>query len=272
MSEHQNSDRLQRLLDLQAAVADHDGAPPFNDQAVIEARRGDRKMLETDGGIALVAAAGEAELAVWPSLRGKGAGHELAALVAEHFETLGVASWSAWAHGDHPAAQAVANRLSMQKTRELLQLRAPVPADAQVPAEVRPFAEADAEAWVDANARAFADHPEQGRLTLTDLADRRDEDWHSDDNLLLHETDGAIDAFTWLKPQPEYTELYAVGVVPEAQGRGLGSLMMRATFGRMRELGAQLAHLYVEGDNAPALELYRRGGFERWAIDVQYSR
>ncbi|MGO1391733.1 mycothiol synthase [Agrococcus casei] len=262
---------LQRLLDLNAAVADHDGAPPFNDQALIEARRGERTMLTTERGVALVAPAGEAELAVWPNARGAGGGHKLAKLVAQHFETLGVTAWSVWAHGDHPAARAIAERMSMTKTRELLQLRAPVPADAEVPEEVRPFTDGDAEAWVDANSRAFAGHPEQGRLTLGDLADRRRESWHSDDNLLLHTTGGEIDAFTWLKPQPDYVELYAVGVVPEAQGRGLGSLMMRATFGRMRELGAELAHLYVEGDNTPALELYRRGGFERWAIDVQYS-
>lgn len=266
---------LAALLELNDEVATTDGAPPFNDQALIDARRGTRVMLESPAGIALVTNAAdadpEAELAIRPDHRRQGEGSALAQRVRDHFAALGTDGFKAWAHGDHPGAAAIAERMGMRKSRELLQLRASVPADAQVPGDVRAFTAADAEAWVLANAQAFASHPEQGKLTLDDLADRRAEDWHSDDNLLLHESDGAIDAFTWLKPQGDVIELYAVGVVPDAQGRGLGSLMMQATFGRMRELGGETAHLYVEGDNTPALELYRKGGFTRWAIDVQYS-
>lgn len=270
MSDQRSAD-LRFLLEVHEAAAAADGAPPFNDQALIEARRGERRILTAEHGVALVTVGqshGEAELAVLPDHRRQGVGGELAARVSEHFAD---SPWSAWAHGDHPGAAALAARLHLRKTRELLQLRASVPADAAVPAEVRPFTESDAEAWVRANASAFADHPEQGKLTLDDLADRRGESWHSDENLLVHDSDGVIDAFAWLKPQDGFIELYAVGVIPEAQGKGLGSLMMRATFGRMRELGGDIAHLYVEGDNEPALELYRKGGFSRWAIDVQYS-
>ncbi|WP_293696675.1 mycothiol synthase [uncultured Agrococcus sp.] len=257
-----------RIEALGAAVREHDGAPPFNDQALIEARRGEREVIENDGGIALVAAA-EAELAVWPEQRGKGFGRELASLVADHFSG---STWSAWAHGDHPAAARLAEEFGLRRTRELLQLRARVPSDAVVPSTVRAFTDDDGDAWLRVNAAAFAGHPEQGSLTAGDLADRRSAAWHSDDNLLLHETDGELDAFTWLKPHgDDIVELYAVGVAPNAQGRGLGRTMMDATFGRMRELGAETAHLYVEGDNLPALELYKRFGFERWAIDVQYS-
>ena len=252
---------------LSAAAAAHDGAPPFNDQALVEVRRGERRILRAEGGLAVVSDS-EAELAIWPEHRGRGLGLALAMVVREHFADR---AWSAWAHGDHAAARAIAAKLSMRRTRELLQLRAPVPAEAAVPASVRPFTDADADAWLRLNAAAFADHPEQGSLTATDLADRRAAPWHDDANLLLHETGGELDASTWLKPQPDYVELYAVGVSPSAQGRGLGRLMMEATFGRMRELGAQTAHLYVEGDNTPALELYRRHGFTPWAIDVQYS-
>lgn len=255
------------LAALGAAVAEHDGAPPFNDQALIEARRGERTILAGEGGMALISDT-EAELAIWPEHRGRGLGRALAERVRTHF---GDRDWSAWAHGDHPGAAAIAADLGMRRTRELLQLRAPVPTDAAVPASVRAFTDADADAWIRLNAAAFAGHPEQGGLTAADLADRRAQDWHDDANLLLHETDGELDASTWVKPQDGFIELYAVGVAPDAQGRGLGRLMMDATFGRMRELGAEIAHLYVEGDNTPALELYRRHGFQRWAIDVQYS-
>lgn len=257
------------LESLAEAVRDHDGAPPFNDQALIEARRGERSILAGEGGLALVSGS-EAELAVWPNLRGLGHGRDLVALVTDHF---GDRAWSAWAHGDHPAAAKLASEFGLQRTRELLQLRAAVPDGATLPDAVRPFTEDDAGAWLKVNGEAFATHPEQGSLTASDLADRRGAEWHSDANLLLHETDGTLDAFTWLKPQGNgVVELYAIGVSPSAQGRGLGRLMMDATFGRMRELGAETAHLYVEGDNEPALELYKRFGFMRWAIDVQYSK
>lgn len=259
---------ITRIEALGAAVREHDGAPPFNDQALIEARRGERDVVETEGGIAVMSET-EVELAVWPERRGKGFGRELASLVADRFEGR---AWSAWAHGDHPAAARLAEEFGLRRTRELLQLRAGIPADAAVPDAVRTFSDDDEDAWLRVNAAAFANHPEQGSLTAGDLADRRGSDWHSDSNLLLHETHGELDAFTWLKPQEEgVVELYAIGVWPTAQGRGLGRVMMDATFGRMRELGADTAHLYVEGDNRPALELYKRFGFERWAIDVQYS-
>lgn len=259
---------VQELESLGQSVQNHDGTPPFNDQALIEARRGEREILTGDGGLALVAE-GEAELAVWPDKRGLGHGRALVTLIADHF---GDRSWSAWAHGDHPAAAKLAEEFGLRRTRELLQLRASVPADAAVPDAVRTFRDDDQDAWLAVNSAAFATHPEQGSITAGDLSDRRGADWHSDENLLVHETDGVIDAFTWLKPQGEgIVELYAIGVSPGAQGRGLGRLLMDATFGRMRELGAHTAHLYVEGDNTPALELYERFGFTRWAIDVQYS-
>ncbi|WFR67217.1 hypothetical protein P9139_00775 [Curtobacterium flaccumfaciens] len=35
--------------------------------------------------------------------------------------------------------------------------------------------------------------------------------------------------------------------------------------------GLGAAALYVEGDNEPALALYRRSGFAQYAIDVQYA-
>ena len=257
------------LESLGKAVRNHDGTPPFNDQALIEARRGERRILTGEGGLALVSES-EAEFAVWPDRRGQGYGRALASLVAGHF---GDEDWAAWAHGDHPAAAKLASEFGLRRTRELLQLRATVSESAVVPDAVRPFEDDDQEGWLEANAAAFADHPEQGSITAGDLADRRSAEWHSDANLLLHETDGVVDAFTWLKPQgASIVELYAIGVSPDAQGRGLGRLMMDATFGRMRELGADTAHLYVEGDNEPALELYKRFGFTRWAIDVQYSK
>lgn len=252
-----------------------DGVSPVNDQALLEARRGDRAIVDLDGSgvaIAVVAtgeqaggAAAEVELAVDPRHRCTGLGTRLAQrIAAEH------PGFEAWAHGDLPASQALAARLGMQRIRTLLQLRAPVLADAAIDQRLRPFVESDADAWVAANAAAFASHPEQGRLTARDLAERRAEPWHDDANLLVAAGDDGLDGYAWIKPDGDVAELYALGVAPHAQGTGLGGVLLQATFARMRALGFDTAHLYVEGDNAPALGLYRSRGFIDHARDVRW--
>lgn len=255
------------LEDLAARCLAADGVSPFNDQALVEARRGERAMLVEGAGIALIAPgpAPEVELAVDPEARGRGDGGRLAARVARDHP-----GFEAWAHGDLPAARAIATSMDMTEVRRLLQLRAVVPPGAATDARIRTFTPADAEAWVAVNAAAFAEHPEQGALTLADLEDRRAEDWHDDANLLVVDGDDGLDGFAWLKPVGDVGELYALGVAPHAQGTGLGGVLLQAAFARLEQLGIRIAHLYVEGDNVPALGLYRSRGFEDFRVDVRW--
>lgn len=264
------------LASLVERCAAADGVRPVNDQAMLEARRGDREIVDLDGSgvaIAVVAtgeraggAPAEVELAVAPERRGAGLGARLAARIAAAHP-----GFEAWAHGDLPASRALAARLGLRRIRTLLQLRAPVPEDAVVDAGLRRFGEADSDAWVAVNAAAFAGHPEQGRLTARDLADRRSEGWHDDANLLVAPGADGLDGYAWIKPDVGgIAELYALGVAPHAQGTGLGGTLMQAAFARMHELGAGTAHLYVEGDNEPALGLYRSRGFVDHARDVRW--
>ncbi|WP_206448414.1 mycothiol synthase [Agrococcus sp. KRD186] len=283
---------------LGAACAAADGVPPFNDQALVELRRGERRAIGDATALAVISdAEHEVELAVHPEQRRRGLGKALAVRVADE-----LGSFDAWAHGDHPAATVIAERLGMARVRTLLQLRAPVPAPVPAAAEpaaaepaeaepataaaagsadsaaggdrlpdgTRPYEPDDASALLALNASAFADHPEQGRMTADDLAARMAEPWHDDANLVVAPGEAGLDAFTWVKPEGEVAELYVLGVSPQRQGAGLGRRMLEATFVRMRALGATTAHLYVEGDNAPALALYRRAGFTQWAIDVRW--
>ena len=262
-----------------------DGQPPFSDQSLVERARGGRARGGGEHGAAIVGVvAREVELVVDPDARGRGLGTALAQRVlAAHPEVE-----FAWAHGDHPASRALAVRFGFMAVRALLQLRAEVTTDgslhslpeesaSQRELQITPFRPGiDDAAWLALNARAFADHPEQGKLTQRDLDDRKAEDWFAaDDFLILRDDDEGGEAmigFCWLKVDGEIGEFYAVGIDPGRQGEGLGRVLMDAGLARLARRGIRTAALYVEADNAPALALYRRYGFVQHTVDVRYER
>lgn len=59
-------------------------------------------------------------------------------------------------------------------------------------------------------------------------------------------------------------QVMTIGTRPEAQGRGVGRLLLDALLGQARELRAGDVLLEVRVDNGPALRLYERAGFERF--------
>ncbi len=126
--------------------------------------------------------------------------------------------------------------------------------------------------WLALNARAFAQHPEQGKLTQRDLDDRMAEPWFDAEDFLILRDGDAMIGFCWLKVDGDIGEFYAVATDPERQGKGLGRVLMDAGLARLATRGIRTAALYVEADNAPALALYHRYGFEQHTIDVQYRR
>ncbi|GAA3342243.1 hypothetical protein GCM10017714_29760 [Curtobacterium pusillum] len=257
--------------------------PPFSDQTLIDVRAGRATVLGDERGVAVVRD-GELELVVGLEERGRGLGTALVtqalALGGGAAPAAGSAPRRAWAHGDHPAARALATRFGWTPVRTLLQLRAPIPAvapDVSVPDGYSVIAfraedPADEADWLALNAAAFAHHPEQGRMTLDDLRAREADGWFSaEDLLLLRDPSGSLAGSCWLKVEGGIGEFYAVAVRPDLQGQGLGGVLMRAGTARLTGRGLEAAALYVEGDNEPALALYRRSGFVQHAIDVQYA-
>jgi mycothiol synthase len=97
------------------------------------------------------------------------------------------------------------------------------------------------------------------------------EPWFDADDLLLLRDGDELIGYCWLKVEHGVGEFYVVGVSPDRQGEGLGRQLVRAGLARLAERGIRTASLYVEGDNAPALRLYRSFGFADHSIDVQYS-
>ncbi|WP_222710695.1 mycothiol synthase [Quadrisphaera setariae] len=232
---------------------------------------------------------GAAELLVDPAARRRGLG----SLLAEQLELLADGSGPSepselvvWAHGGSAAAAALARRRGYGPVRELQHRRRPLGPDAPLPplelpddVALRAFEVGrDEQAWLDLNARAFASHPEQGRWTAADLAARQAEPWFDPAGLLLavDAQRGRLLASHWTKVEGSAGhragEVYVVAVDPAAQGRGLGTAVVLAGLHHLDTAGCASAELYVEADNAAALRLYERLGFELDTSDVLYRR
>ena len=241
-----------------------DGSPPFSDGALVELANGTRSLVWL-GEAAALANASEAEFVVDPDARAGGHGTRMLGHLLHEGNTL------FWAHGDHPAARALAARHGLESVRTLLHLEAPVPADPQVgPGSIRPFTPPDADAWLALNARAFANHPEQGQVTRAELETLTAEPWFDANDFLLLWDGATLIGYCWLKVDNGEGEFYVVGISPDRQGEGLGRLLVQAGLARLAGRGIRTAHLYVEEDNAAALALYRSFGFTDRSVDIQY--
>ncbi|MGP4027533.1 mycothiol synthase [Actinomadura sp. 3N407] len=282
---------IAEVLALAEAAADADGVGPLSEHSLLALRGGRAGMAIHDGGgdggrdggrIVAYAhldpatdeepAAGE--LVVHPEHRRRGHGRALLrALREEAGGPLRV-----WAHGDLPAAAGLAAGEGMARVRALFQMRRPASGplpETRVAAGVtlRTFEPGrDERAWLEVNARAFADHPEQGAWTIDDVRAREAEDWFDPAGFFLAERDGRPAGFHWTKIHPGGVgEVYVVGVDPDAQGLGLGRTLTLKGLHHLRDAGVDQFMLYVDESNVAAVRLYESLGFTRHAVDVMYA-
>lgn len=248
-----------------------------------------------------------AELAVASQARRRGVARHLVSAIARDADPTTTALL-VWAHGNLPAQQRFAAALGFTAVRELHKMVLPdiaaaladmrgaadsgaaaaaqevVTPDVASSADgasattaagsgvtVRSFTPADSEAWVQLNREVFANHPEQGKLTLRDLQERLAQRWADPHNfLLLQDASGKLLGYNWLKITPEAAEIYVLGVAPAQAGHGYGKLLLQAGLQRLLELGHSRVELYVDAANTAALRLYQRCGFEIVETHTQY--
>ncbi|MGW1452029.1 mycothiol synthase [Micromonospora sp. NPDC002411] len=281
------------VLALASTAADTDGANPLDEHVLLRLRDPDAPALHliaraddgtltgyahldtTDpvGGIGV-------ELVVHPAYRRRGTGRALARGVL----ASATGPLRAWAHGDHPSAAALGVDLGFTRARVLWQLRRSLAAplgeprlsDGVVLRAFRPGA--DDAAWLTLNARAFAEHPEQGRWTSDDLRVRLAEPWFDPEGFLLAEETGTgrLLGFHWTKVHERpgtarIGEVYVLGVEPTAHGGGLGRALTTAGLAYLRDRrGLDRVMLYVDESNTGAVALYERMGFARWSAHINY--
>lgn len=316
--------KLARPLIDRAEAAD--GTPPVSDQALLAVSQGQRKMVVfAEHGAEVVDPAGtatgetlpvaigiigqgELDLVVDPGARGRGIG--TAALDRLLEQTNGEVL--AWAHGDNPEANDLLDRAGFTPVRSLFRMTLDTallpdgdadPFSVEFPEgfELRTYGTdpLDDEAWVRTNAIAFADHPEQGRVTVADFALMRAEPWFDAADLFLLEAPESgggtaaapakLAGSTWVKTlrggegdgdsadgdssdAVTETELYAIGVDPAYAGKGLGRALLEVTLARMAQHSPGRVTLYVDGENERAVNMYLAAGFTVDSRSQQWRR
>ncbi|BEP12802.1 mycothiol synthase [Acidothermaceae bacterium B102] len=296
-----SGDELAAVLDLVHEVTEADGVLPLSEHVMLHLRYGGddrvRNLLlrAPDGVLAGYAhldvtdavEGSSAEVAVRPAYRRRGYGRQLVeGLLASSPD----GRLRLWAHGQHPAAEALAMGMGFERSRVLWQLRRSLHAPlgrAELPdgVTVRAFRPGEDEAEIIAlNARAFAAYPDQGRWTLADLEQRERESWFDPAGFFLAEFEGRIVGFHWTKvhgkdqvaPSPDshghepIGEVYVLGIDPGYQGHGLGAALTLIGLRHLRSRGLAQVMLYVDESNPRAISLYERLGFTRWDVDVSF--
>jgi len=265
------------LLALAARARDADGVDPLNEASrlALDAGQAGRVHMAVKEGTTVVAAAfadglAPVEIVVDPNHRRRGHGASLLTRL------LAAGEGQFWAHGDLPAAQALAATKHLERARTLLVLRLEM--DAQLEPEqvpdgvtIRAFETDDVDAIVRVNGRAFASHPEQGAMDRADFERRTGSDWFDPAGLFVAVREDDVVGFHWTKVEDDVGEVYVVGVDPSEQGSGLGTALTARGLRHLHESGLRTVDLYVEGDNDPALAVYRRLGFTEHARDVLYA-
>ncbi|MHB8263288.1 MAG: mycothiol synthase [Acidimicrobiales bacterium] len=132
--------------------------------------------------------------------------------------------------------------------------------------------------WLELNNRAFVSHPEQGGWSLDTLAAREEESWFDPQGFIVCEALDRLAGSCWTKihpgidhSNPPIGEIYVICVDPAYQGKGLAAPILQAGLDYLSSRGLRLAMLYVESDNTPALQLYRRFGFEIHHTDKAFT-
>lgn len=287
---------LEQLPALIDAATRADGHEPLGEHKFLRLRRGDdlaaAVLAFEDGrlaGYAHTVTYGEGpvrrascEFVVHPDLRRRGVGRLLLSHAIMHAHSQRARRLDLWAYNDSAASARIAAQFGFWPSRRLLHLHRhmldvpPVPERPGV--AVRAFIPGrDDAAWLALNNRIFAAHPENGAWTLDDLRARMAQPWFDPDDMLLLEADGALAGFCWLKleqrpAEGRVGEIYVVGTAPEHQGRGLGKLLLARGLAHLARRAADLAAIYVDDSNRPALALYEAAAFHHHHVDVCYAR
>jgi ribosomal-protein-alanine N-acetyltransferase len=122
----------------------------------------------------------------------------------------------------------------------------------------------DIETLVGLDAELFADDAWPAATWWAELAERPRRDY------VVAEVGGAIAGYGGVDLGGEVADIMSVAVVPHAQGRGLGRVLLDELEARAARDGALGILLEVRADNAAARALYSHNGYEEIHVRRKY--
>ena len=222
---------------------------------------------------------GVLECGVHPGARSRGVGRALVDAAVAHARGLGLEVLDFDAPEGDEAAARLFGGAGFAVVRRHLHLRieglAPPPQREAQGRVVRALRREEAPALTEIQNAAFTgswgycpNTPEQLDYRIYELPLD-----HPDDVVVVEE-EGRLVGYCWAqrRGRGEPGVVGMVGVLPEAQGRGVGWAATAASLAALAEAGAQPIDITVDEANTPAVNLYRSLGFETAWRSVWYRR
>jgi mycothiol synthase len=115
---------------------------------------------------------------------------------------------------------------------------------------------------------------DDGGWDLDSFRTRTRWDWfRADDLLVADDGTGRLLGLHWLKRRDATTgEVHNLAIHPDAQGRGLGPVLLHAGLDHLASTGCDEVLLWVDRANDRAVRLYEREGFTTRWDDVAFAR
>jgi mycothiol synthase len=217
------------------------------------------------------------EIVVHPQHRDRGVERALVERALEVVKEAGGGHLHLWVFQPGAVHDELASALGLQRGRDLLHMRIdlPISTEPNLPSGIRIRAfepGRDDAAWLELNNRAFLHHPEQGAWDAETFERRMQQPWFDAQDLLLAVDDAGLAGSNWTKldHDEKVGEIYVIAVDPSRHGSGLGKALSIAGLRHMADRGMRHGSLYVDSDNAKALAMYRKIGFDEHHADRAY--
>jgi len=272
-------------MDLQGfvdAIESSDGFPPLSEHKLVRLGGADDAVIAIWGegrrpvavSVAAIHEGDEPHWALEVALDAdeRTADHEAASIAAGISTIPSSEAYSLWVQ--RPEEIFAAEALGHRELRRVLLMGGPFPpAPDRFDIDIGTIADTTDDAIIDIHNRAFSGHREASGMTVERLNEMRALPWYDPAGVVTGFIDGRLLGYCWTKLHPNGDgEVYLLAVDPDAHGRGAGEQLATAGYRVLQERGAERATLWVDGDNGPAISLYRRLGLDTVGANVEMVR